>query len=186
MRLQAVDTYFDPLEMFRQMAPAGIVNRQAINKKVFAVDKAAALDSSVLMDEPALHSHPSRSRSQSRSSRDTKPAAATQTSEVSEVNVPRSLYSSSVTGNVEDRLREGLLGTTRDQSAASGVRDGVDEHLEKPATEVHPHPKTMEELLQPNPGEAVAAPPDSEETVMTHEELSTITATECPFLMNRE
>lgn len=38
----------------------------------------------------------------------------------------------------------------------------------------------------PEPGDAVAATPDSEETRRTHEEMGRITAAECPFLMNRE
>lgn len=46
VRLQAVDTYFDPLDMFRQIAPYGIVNRVAINRTVFAQSKEAALDDS--------------------------------------------------------------------------------------------------------------------------------------------
>lgn len=38
----------------------------------------------------------------------------------------------------------------------------------------------------PTPGNAVAANPESEETQRTHEEMSRISAGECPFLMNRE
>ncbi|KAF2860842.1 hypothetical protein K470DRAFT_257619 [Piedraia hortae CBS 480.64] len=33
-RIQALDTWFDPLEMFRQIAPQGIINKEAINKNV--------------------------------------------------------------------------------------------------------------------------------------------------------
>lgn len=38
----------------------------------------------------------------------------------------------------------------------------------------------------PPPGNAIAAAPESEETRRTHEEMSNISAGECPFLMNRE
>lgn len=34
VRLQAVNTWFDPLEMFRQIAPSGIVNKQVVDYKV--------------------------------------------------------------------------------------------------------------------------------------------------------
>ena len=41
VRLQAVNTYFDPLDMFRQIAPQGIVNKQIIDKKI---DPSTAMD----------------------------------------------------------------------------------------------------------------------------------------------
>ena len=41
LRLQEVDTYMDPLQMFRQIAPNGIVNKQPMN---YGVDLADALD----------------------------------------------------------------------------------------------------------------------------------------------
>ncbi|KAI4728544.1 hypothetical protein E4T49_03673 [Aureobasidium sp. EXF-10728] len=41
VRLQEVNTYFDPMEMFRQIAPNGIVNKQVIDKKI---DPSIALD----------------------------------------------------------------------------------------------------------------------------------------------
>jgi hypothetical protein len=31
VRLQSVDTYFDPLEMFRQIAPGGVVNKVVVD-----------------------------------------------------------------------------------------------------------------------------------------------------------
>lgn len=38
VRLQKVETWFDPMEMFRQIAPKGIVNKQVINSKVSPSD----------------------------------------------------------------------------------------------------------------------------------------------------
>ena len=79
------------------------------------------------------------------------------------------------------------LDTNADESRATGTYNAIDEHLEKSAEEVHPHPRDMEEAVQPTPGKAVAAPADSLETKMTHEEMSQLgSAGECPFLMNRE
>ena len=76
---------------------------------------------------------------------------------------------------------------TIDESRATGTFDAVDKHLESSAEKVHPHPHDMEEAVKPVAGEAVAAPADSEETKMTHEEMSRLgSAGECPFLMNRE
>jgi hypothetical protein len=77
--------------------------------------------------------------------------------------------------------------TNVDESRATGTYNAIDEHLEKSAEEVHSHPCDMEEAVQPAPGKAVAAPADSMETKMTHEEMSQLgSAGECPFLMNRE
>jgi hypothetical protein len=50
----------------------------------------------------------------------------------------------------------------------------------------YPYPHATEEAVQPQPGEAVAVGPTSEETVLTHKEMSEITAVECPYLMNKE
>jgi len=41
VRLQEVNTYFDPLDMFRQIAPEGIVNKQIVDKKI---DPSTAMD----------------------------------------------------------------------------------------------------------------------------------------------
>ena len=68
-----------------------------------------------------------------------------------------------------------------------GAFDAVDEHLDVPSEGVHSHPHDAEELIHPQPGEAIAVPATAEETVMTHEEMSRVSgASECPFLMNRE
>lgn len=48
------------------------------------------------------------------------------------------------------------------------------------------HPRDTENAVQPEAGQAVAAPANSEETRLTHEEMSRITPAQCPFLMNRE
>lgn len=73
-----------------------------------------------------------------------------------------------------------------DFEAEAGVKDAIEAHLGGPADQVHPHPKTMEDAIEPRAGEAVVAEANSEETIMTHEEMSRITSAECPFLMNRE
>ena len=47
-------------------------------------------------------------------------------------------------------------------------------------------PKDVEDAVLPAPGEAVVAPATGEEARKTHEEMSRVTAMECPFLMNQE
>ena len=292
VRLQELDTWFDPLEMFRQIAPHGIVNKEAMNRKV---DLESALDvgkdftpaeaaqtngaktgepaqpiaatqplaepvipdndgikiaeehnqpgkeitapeevipqhnsdstgqpADVFVphqgadtDKPASESNPSDSVPASKLVE----AAATHgaeaeiehpesnfhdahehqpnghnsadTAEKKDETAPssdvrRSIYSSAVTGNEEDRIKMAKAGEVKDESKAYGVYDAVDEHLEKSAEQVHPHPHDTEKAVQPEGGEAVAVPAQAEETRLTHEEMSRITPSECPFLMNRE
>lgn len=73
-----------------------------------------------------------------------------------------------------------------DYSRVAGVHDHVDEHLESSAAEVHPHPHTMEQSVKPVIGDAVVTGPRSQETKLTHDEMSSITKNEEPLLMNRE
>ncbi|KAB2570544.1 Translation initiation factor IF-2 [Lasiodiplodia theobromae] len=86
----------------------------------------------------------------------------------------RSTYSSSITSSSE-------------QGQSSSQASPTEAFFSQcPAHKVHPHPKDMEKAVSPEPGEGVAASPDSEEARLTHIEMSKITPFECPFLMNRE
>ncbi|KAF2155545.1 hypothetical protein K461DRAFT_290566 [Myriangium duriaei CBS 260.36] len=118
VQLQAVDTYFDPMTMFKQIAPEGTVNKEIISEKV---------------DPGTAYDLPSRSAEQ----------------------------------------------------GDGTARKDVDEHLAEPADVVHPHPKDMEKAVHPSAGQAVAVPAEAQETKITHEEMSGMSAAECPFL-NRE
>jgi hypothetical protein len=229
VRLQNVNTYFDPMEMFRQIAPNGIVNKQVVDKRI---DPSTALDTEIPSQDGVklakAHSsdHPDESRpANTTSSSDAKansiPTSGTcpvsgasmsaalsagcpvmsamqqstisspaSSSEGEWVKVPtkkegiaRSAQSSSVTGDVEQRMS---TSNKIDYSKDAGVHDHVDEHLESSAAQVHPHPHTMEQVVKPVIGDAVAAGPDSEETKLTHDEMSSITKEEEPLLMNRE
>ena len=100
--------------------------------------------------------------------------------------VPRSIYSSAVSGDIEDVIKVAKSSSFVDESVTTGTYDAVDQHLERPADQVHPHPKNIEESVKPSAGEAVAAPVDSEETRETQQEMSNITPNECPTIMNRE
>lgn len=115
----------------------------------------------------------------------------------------RSIYSSPINGDVEDIINHASQtsaavvvddndtfspeATTTTAAAATTYYDAVDQQfLEGSAEQVHPHPKDMEVRVQPRPGEAVAVGAQTEETRLTHEEMSSFAPGECPFLMNRE
>ncbi|KAH0343265.1 hypothetical protein KCU83_g8959, partial [Aureobasidium melanogenum] len=229
VRLQDVNTYFDPLEMFRQIAPNGIVNKQVVDKRI---DPSAALDIEVPSQDglklAQAHSSDHANESQPANTTTTSdgqtnststsatcpvsgasmsaalsagcpvmsamqqnmigdPASASEGERTNEPNskesIPRSAYSSSVTGNEEHRMS---ADNKVDYSQDAGVHDHVDEHLEKTAAEVHPHPHTMEQSVKPVVGDAVVSGPRSQETKLTHDEMSSITKDEEPLLMNRE
>ncbi|KAI7158889.1 hypothetical protein KC349_g4557 [Hortaea werneckii] len=292
VRLQELDTWFDPLDMFRQIAPKGIVNKENMNRKVDP-ESALDVDSHYVPSEPKV-AQPEQPNGQATATEPAHPISATQPNNepiipnhdgvkiaeesnqpgkepvapeevlpthvsnstgqradafvphqgadtskpASESNPPdattpattvvesaathgadatlehpesnfhdahehqqsaeessntgaaaadeksldhQSPYSSAVTGNVADRMVPAV-----DESATTGVHDAIDTHLESSAVEVHPHPHATENATQVGKGEAVAVPAASEETRLTHEEMSRISGGECPFLMNRE
>jgi hypothetical protein len=281
VRVQALETWMDPLAMFRQIAPYGVVNKEPMNRKV---DKTEALDAApehdgikiakefndqgldgvsssqapehipttngqstsagvqnmagcpfagqsgmetvslpqghpdVAMNDSTAADQAIAGTSDERlqpnehdgtrlngSSQPTVPpvettqgAADTTTTmntmtldgspqkRAAEEDIPRSLYSSAVTGNVEDVVKVAKSENFGDESVASGTYDDVDRHLESSAEQVHPHPKQMEEAVQPGIGEAIAVPTNSEETRKTVQEMSEIKPEETDLIMNRE
>lgn len=291
VRLRDVQTWMDPLEMFRQIAPHGIVNKATMNRKV---DKEAALDvdpESAQAPTESLHASESENVSRPESnvvseSRDEQtrdlghtglsttqtqqtpsrpvtvsttnplplgqtnsqaqsivtsaveqgadrevesipsnapvetdvippdsstPSSTATTDAPNTTNPPtnttttthRSIYSSPINGRVEDIINHASQtsaavvvddndtfspeATTTTAAAATTYYDAVDQQfLEGSAEQVHPHPKDMEVRVQPRPGEAVAVGAQTEETRLTHEEMSSFAPGECPFLMNRE
>ena len=291
VRLQELDTWFDPLDMFRQIAPKGIVNKENMNRKVDP-ESALDVDSHYVPSEPKV-AQPEQPNGQAKATEPAHPISATQpnneaiipdhdgvkiaeesnqpgkeplapeqvlpthvsnsTGQRADAFVPhqgadtskpasesnpsdtttpattvvesaathgadatlehpesnfhdaheqqpvegadstgtvvadekspdhQSIYSSAVTGNISDRMVPAV-----DESATTGVHDALDTHLESSTAAVHPHPHATENATQVGRGEAVAVPAASEETRLTHEEMSRISGGECPFLMNRE
>lgn len=185
VQLQEVNTYFDPLDMFRQIAPGGIVNKDIMNKNV---DLEAALDNPVTVPSNDGIKIAQEYNGVDAVKAPEEPESTSQDQASKELleDIPRSQYSSSVTGNVEAGLAAGIKGQHEDYSTAAGMHDDTDKLLEHSAEVVHPHPKTVEEEVKPEAGQAVAAPAESIETRLTHEEMSNTAPSSCPFLMNRE
>ncbi|KAI7156763.1 hypothetical protein KC352_g27472, partial [Hortaea werneckii] len=154
------------------------------------VESAAVHGADAKLDHPSSNFHDAHAQQSTKGTSSTGTAAAahdrglyqTSTANNTTTNPRQSIYSSAVTGNVADRLIP-----APDESRTTGVHDAIDAHLESSsAADVHPHPHATEEATQAGKGEAVAVPAASEETRLTHEEMSRITGAECPFLMNRE
>ncbi|KAL9080331.1 MAG: hypothetical protein Q9157_000859 [Trypethelium eluteriae] len=157
-KLQVVklETWFDPLEMFRQITPNGVINKEIVMKRV-EPNGTASLGQEDL---------------------------SSQTEE--EKAALGAIASSAVNGEEAIRTNPSTLSDPTIGMTPSAGPDAIDHHLAKESDEVHPHLKEIETAVHPGPGEAVAASPDSEETKATHEEMSKVTPTECPFLLNRE
>jgi len=152
------------------------------------VDAAATHGAAAEIEHPESNFHDSHEvqpQADTGAAQETPVAAETNDSSNDNKDLPTpSIYASPVNGNPAHRLALGASGAFPDESRS--IRDAVDEHLEGPSADVHPHPKDMEESVRPKAGEAVAVEAGSEETRVTHEEMSGLRGGECPFLMNRE
>lgn len=122
VRLQKVETWFDPMEMFRQIAPNGIVNKGVKKPK-----------SGISVGEPLVAGEEKND----------------------EATLPASIHSDA----------------KRDTVTSSG--NTIEKRL---------HAADQSEILPEN---ALAVPPEVEQTKLTHEEMSEILPSECPF-MNKE
>ncbi|KAI7371924.1 hypothetical protein KC328_g17445, partial [Hortaea werneckii] len=76
VRLQELDTWFDPLDMFRQIAPKGIVNKENMNRKV---DPESALDvDSHYVPSESKVAQPEQPNGQAKATEPAHPISATQ------------------------------------------------------------------------------------------------------------
>ena len=98
----------------------------------------------------------------------------------------QSVSSSAVTVGTVDDVEARQSQVTVKEFTDTTTYDAVDDYLEQPSDQVHPHPKGIEEAVKPDAGEAVVATADSTETQETYEEMSDIRPEECPMIMNRE
>ncbi|KAF1991597.1 hypothetical protein K402DRAFT_322458 [Aulographum hederae CBS 113979] len=284
VRLQAVHTWFDPLEMFRQIAPKGIVNKEVVPHRVnegveadahkpsqapqanetseapvvapstveAAGDAVSAApvneaekgvveqnghartestaDATPLMERanspekeieasggdqvPVEEFHdaptnqvaatvfdaetatgntmePQTAATSTESqplATETQPPATASDSQITATDsqAPAAASDSQVPMTTPSLLQTSSTPTNDTTSKPYDAPDEVTEHLSQPGSVVHPHPHSMEDAVQPAPGEGVAAEAGSEEVRLTHEEMSRMAVGECPFLMNRE
>jgi hypothetical protein len=168
LQVLKLETWFDPLEMFRQITPYGIVNKEVVPKKTSTNDGGEGQEDLSEQTEEERQA-----------------LGAISVTTTIETQSSTSNYNSTVNGDETSRMDPSK--TSDPNVGAIGAPDPIDIHLAKSSDEVHPHPKTEEAAVHPGPGEAVAAPANSEETKITHEEMSRSgNPAECPFLMNRE
>lgn len=219
VRLRSVETWFDPMEMFRQIAPDGIVNREIVSSKAPREEAVGEpVNDGVMIAD--LHHHSSGSAHL----KDSDPASvipktlSRSTGLPADANVPQqgvktatthqtkangaslkrpadaldptqTLGSSMATGHVNDHHSTPTLvdsGHVSDGSDKTWEKKGDAQHQVPKALLDGDFPRDMEDSVAPGPGEAVVVPANSQETRMTHEEMSNISPAQCPFLMNRE
>lgn len=212
VRLQSVETWMDSLEMFRQIAPGGIVNKEPMNgdsKENDTLGHEHGTDGSA-HNEPsapiaAANTEQTATPQEHNSMSTDPPAAASMPSQSPALGIDEATVSAAETSTSHPLSNHPTAPSAQSDpqpglhpsgpvSAAEpfhdvkmpATHDAVDQMLERPAEEVHPHPKDVEAAVGPAPGEAVAAPARSEEVAATHREMSEMSPAECPFLMNRE
>lgn len=155
-----LETWFDPLEMFRQISPSGIVNKEITDHKVTSDDSTA----------PAKEDLSEHTEEEKR-----------------ELGLaPSGMERLDISNQGQEAAASCPFMSTAAAGQGAAAADAKDELLAQPADTVHPHPKTMENIVQPAPGEAVAAPAGSAETKAAHEEMAEVKDGELPVLMNRE
>ncbi|KAF2434772.1 hypothetical protein EJ08DRAFT_581714 [Tothia fuscella] len=204
MKITHLDTYQDPTEMFRQIAPEGIVNKQVMN----GTDPSAAMDepeqpsqSSPISTGEAHVSHAKEKNSSggffSRvvSSALSSVRSRRKSNDADPVAIETDLGKLSLNGSTQGNKQGRQTGSDR-MSPVQGLRETTsvvaqsDSHLnhdrEYNIRMPGAFPGGVEEQVHPHAGQAVAAAPHSTETQVAHDEMGTITTAECPFLMNRE
>lgn len=132
VRLQAVDTWFDPLEMFRQIAPGGIVNKEVMNRKVDPTD---ALDTVVPQNDGVKiaqeHNDPSSEHSKEPAPQDILPKqVSNSTGEPADAFVP---HQGADTEKAAEKVTSDPSGPAQ-EIVASAADNGVDAELSKPAS----------------------------------------------------
>ena len=73
-----------------------------------------------------------------------------------------------------------------DHPTARVIEIAVEQHLEESADHVHPHPKGVEDKVEPDKGEAVVAAAESGKARETQQEMSQVSTEEQSLLMNQE
>lgn len=206
VRLQKVETWFDPLEMFRQIAPNGIVNKEVHSgTKIDEDEKRSTEENSGEHDETEKVSEDKVARNSDvakDSSREkTTPAIDEAKKIIQEEAVGRTESEAKQETSVET---EKEFKQTEDNSTFHEAAPKPSEHsitTEPSAESTNAQSKdetksssskdqvvtdSIVNKINTTPGNALAAAPDSEETKRVHQEMSNITASECPFLMNKE
>lgn len=216
LRLQDVDTYFDPLEMFRQIAPQGIINREAVDVRV---DRSAAMDmkpshdgvkigeefnnGTIPQPEAAVVHQDTPSQAEPQSAKvsasevnnnstddPTSELMATSANEVTDTSTATANSDSSIPMSIQQNDISITPNDAKDMvSITQQQSDGVTHGETNEHTGKHAvdtQREDMDKLVQPHAGEAVVSPPSAHETYMTHLEMSKISPAECPFLMNKE
>lgn len=220
VRLQKVETWFDPLEMFRQIAPNGIVNKEIrsdINEGESEEDSHHEGQGET-QNEKGPEDGATRKAEKAENGSEQEVLGGTGIAKISlqeaqseADRLPQDPPDDSIIKDIHEhpqgKVEREKISEDRSirpeksiasQTAAADYRkpvQNIHETVSQPPPDnsnvasdsaegktksIPGHP------MEPTPGNALAAAPDDEETKRVHEEMSTVTAAECPFLMNKE
>lgn len=193
LQVEKLETWFDSMEMFRQIAPQGIINKENKGQDTSDTTTTTGAEDAEVAGVNAIKeasqpgtaggvpkSKPEDERANSSVPDQSVPGSMRSTQDAMIEGSKPSIYTSSVSG-YEEPMKPLMTGSENH----SAEPDQWEEALEKPAAEIHPFPHDVEDKIKPGPGEAVVANPHSSEAMATYAEMSRVTPMECPF-MNKE
>lgn len=172
-----METWFDPLEMFRQIAPNGIVN-----KEVRGSDDHDEEPASVAEKEDGENA-PKVSKEKSEAADTEEPASVAEKGDGE--NAPNVSKENSEAANKEEPEKRDVEKTEGKGDVEPELVKDFEEKATLTGEESTKSPQNVEDSSAEadlKPKDAIAAAPSSEETQRVHEEMSRITAAECPFL----
>ncbi|KAI9725716.1 MAG: hypothetical protein M1828_002599 [Chrysothrix sp. TS-e1954] len=199
LRVQRLETWFDPLEMFRQIAPKGIVNKEIVDAKDGALDRASSAEAQIekttsdmaRLDETGAMLNGSMSTESGSPagypSQETDHEASSEKS-VSSMYLDRGADQShsggatSPSSSIRTRPTSKKQGTKSFTGGAPVASGSAAADVTNTPMEINDVPEASAHTHQLKSFEAHAAHADSEQAKSTHEEMSTITPMECPFL----
>jgi hypothetical protein len=160
LQIGKLETWYDPMTMFRQIAPQGIINKVPMPIRDPPEDAAASEgEAEEGIEEPAV-------------------IVGRETVSV--------IQEATMHAGQESHTALQEQAAVAHPGKAQATHPVISESSPVPAPSAEPAPTTMEAAVGPEPGEAVATGGYTEEAKITHEEMSTITVADCPVFMNKE
>jgi len=157
LRVTKLETWFDPMSMFRQIAPEGIVNKQIVDPN--ATTKASA---------------------------ESKPTSDSSHAGVTEKLKPAPEPKVELKGDHADAALVDVKSDADSVKDLAKLIEAanLDSVTQESSKDIYKGSKTngTTEGVSPFPGQAVAAKPESEEAKATYREMNKLTPLECPFM----
>ena len=175
VRLQKVETWFDPMEMFRQIAPNGIVNKETVRSK--SVPDEQATTEARTTELPIM----------SKNGKDAGPISSAHHDHIRKDDAAKPTFL-----HDDDKKDDGqVTSSVRTDKDLGDAKVPITIHSDDQKDVVTGSGSSIEDKIhaaekpEVAPANALATPLEAEPAVMTHKEMSQISPSGCPF-MNKE